>query len=746
MKSETKFFNVRNLQFLTVFLIFLGCLFLSDESRKPLIYNGNELSSKSIETISTFYTPKFLFNKGHYNINIAFDNYSTDTSKLELWRQSEKLNEWQIEPNNDCFSTDFSLQNDSQDVQFRIIANNPQLKKISITPKTSFYSDTYFIIVIFLLTAIFTQLFFAKNKEKITQTHVVDFYLILGISILCTFPFFSTGCVNFGDMPFHLARIEGIKDAILDGQFGINILPNGTENYGYLNTLYPYLFLYIPALFRICNVSLIFSYKIFIFLINLTTVISVYFSAKTITKSRVSIFLAVILYIFVPWRLVNIFSRAALGEIIAEIFWPLVIAGIYNIIIDDQKKWSLLAIGCSGMIQTHIISAVMTIIFCCFAFFAFIYKIISEKRLLPFLKAATCIVFLNIWYIIPFIFYYINSATNCSLDQLKITYYFEGTLNFSNLIRLDLAQADATIGIHIVICIAIGILVLCIENKTTKNRKNDFFIFLLFAGLLTILSTVSFFPNRLLMQKGKIFAKIAINFQYPIRLLAPASFFIIFATFECLENSKLLKSFHKVIFAILVICSLVPFFSITKGSEQYCYESPFSMTTRAHKGKLTPNLFYPREYNNETIMRIYSKNCSFINGTYLYNHNENDFYPYPVPSSPDNVIVNNFTKKGTKLNFSYTAIGNNLTVEVPLQWYSGYKAYNENKQSLPITKSNLGKIQVPLVGDGTEHRIFVQYGPMPLFIVANIISTITICCMIILLIYKKKTGTNIAEK
>ena len=597
-------------------------------------------------------------------------------------------------------------------------------------------------IALFLLTAIFLQLYFYKNKSKITQNQIIDFYMIFGIAVLCTFPFFST-VTNYGlDMPYHLARIEGIKDGIQDGQLGVNILPNGTENYGYLNSLYPYLFLYIPALFRLCNVSLILSYKLFIFIINLATIISVFISAKSITKSRLNIVLAIFLYVFVPWRLINIFYRAAIGEVIAAIFWPFIIAGLYNIIIDNQKKWWFLVIGCSGMLQSHIISFLMAVIFCSIAFIMFAYKIFTEKLFFSFIKAVICTLLINIWYIIPFIFYYFNSIDNCSLDQLKTTYYFEGSLNLANLIRLNLAETDSIMGIHIVICVAIGLFVLCIENRTDKTKRNDFFIFLLFTGILTALSTVSYFPNRLLMQKVKLFSKIVINFQYPIRLLAPASFFIIFATLQSFEKTLVLKNYRNIISAILIMCSLVPFLSLSRNTEQFCYETPFAITTRAHKEKLTPKLFYPREYNNESIMQSYSKNCSFTNGTYFYNHNENDFNPFPITSSPDNVIVNNFMKKGTKLNFSYTAIGNNLTIEVPLQWYSGYKAFDENKQSLPITKNNLGKIQIPLVGDGIEHRIFVQYGPIPLFIIANIISAVSICCLVTLLIYKKRSHTN----
>ena len=126
MKEKTDFFNLSNFKFLAIFLVFLGCLFLSDEGRKPLIYSSTELINKSTESVSLFCTPKFLFNKGSYNFNINFDDIPTNSFKIELWRQSEKLNEWETTPNADYFSTDFSLSADSQDVQFRIIANNQQ--------------------------------------------------------------------------------------------------------------------------------------------------------------------------------------------------------------------------------------------------------------------------------------------------------------------------------------------------------------------------------------------------------------------------------------------------------------------------------------------------------------------------------------------------------------------------------------------------------------------------------------------
>ena len=43
---------------------------------------------------------------------------------------------------------------------------------------------------------------------------------------------------NGDDLCFHLARLEGLKDGILDGQIPVNIQPEGLGGNGYLNAMY----------------------------------------------------------------------------------------------------------------------------------------------------------------------------------------------------------------------------------------------------------------------------------------------------------------------------------------------------------------------------------------------------------------------------------------------------------------------------------------------------------------------------
>ncbi len=562
---------------------------------------------------------------------------------------------------------------------------------------------------------------------------------------MCTFPFFgTTNIYDKVDIAYHLTRIEGIKDGILDGQIGAYILPQGVENYGYLNALYPYFFLYIPALLRLCKVSLLFSYKFFILLINLATALSVYKASKTITKSRLNIFLAIILYVFMPFRLNNIFVRSALGEVLAIIFWPMVIAGLYNTIFGDKRKWYYLAIGISGMIQSHILSAMLSVIFCILAVFLFIKQILQSKAYLQIIKVICITALLNIFFIIPFLYYYTKADINCSLVILDITNYFEMSINPSNFLLTFIENPYfdfrySSIGLQYFFVIAICLVYLFVEKNESKKTDHLFFIFLFILGIFIAFSITQYFPNKFLSQKFPLLNKFFKTIQFPFRLFIPVCAFLTFAFIYSSENSQILKKCNNSLCVIICVFSLLPLISFAVKGEQFPYQNYLAIVTKSHNQKLTPPMFYVFEYANLEFACAYdiAKKTDTISAT---------FSPYPVPSLADSVKIGNFSKRGTKLNFDYTASGDDLTVELPLQWYSGYKAFNENRQPLPITKSSLGKIQVPLVGDGTEHKIFVQYGPIPLFVVANIISAITICCMIVLLIYKKKTCTNIAEK
>ena len=67
------------------------------------------------------------------------------------------------------------------------------------------------------------------------------------------------------DLAFHLTRIESIKDGLLSGQFPVRVDTAFLNGYGYISSMmYGEALLYIPALLRLCGVSMMASYQAFI--------------------------------------------------------------------------------------------------------------------------------------------------------------------------------------------------------------------------------------------------------------------------------------------------------------------------------------------------------------------------------------------------------------------------------------------------------------------------------------------------
>ena len=59
-------------------------------------------------------------------------------------------------------------------------------------------------------------------------------------------------------------------------------------------------------------------------------------------------YLAAFLYVFSLYRFTDIYVRGALGEVLAFIFMPVALIGIYEVLWGDEKKWSWLMTGYSG--------------------------------------------------------------------------------------------------------------------------------------------------------------------------------------------------------------------------------------------------------------------------------------------------------------------------------------------------------------------------------------------------------------
>lgn len=708
---------------LAVSLIVL--VWTGDEGKQPIVYSGIDLqhSVGLIDSENALVlqesvarsgavanTPSYVMNKGSYRATL---NYSADKNGnvLELWEQGDKIAAWQLNYWEKELTVDFALSKDAKALQLRINYGGDgalTVKRLSLAPYTLFYTDTYFLIGVFLLLHLVAWLY-VRSGKRLSQEKMVDYAVILGVALLATTPMMQTYLYNADDLCYHLARLEGLKDGILDGQvIPVNILPEGLQNNGYMNAMYPYLFLYIGAFMRLCGVSLAFSYKTLIFLSNLGSAVCAYVAVKSMVKSRRSVILSVVLYTLMPYRFTNIFSRGDLGETLALVFWPMVIAGLYHIVMGDRKKWHYLVIGFTGALQSHILSVAYVAAVCVITALLYCVRIARERRYTELLKAAGLTVLLNAWYVVPFLYYYFKE--NLDKDVLRWSGYFEQSINLSNMTQtLSLYNKQYfSLGLALLGCLGIGIVYLLCERRGKVSGADGFMLYLLTLGGIFVFLATGYFPSRALM-KNAFFENIATMLQFPWRFLGPASACFLFVGAAGLARSELLKPYRNLIFAMLVSLNLLVIVSVPADNNHVPYKNAESAASKGHETKLgaSVGLFYPHEWR-------------------LMGATEDRLTGSVVISDISSVSVYDFRKEGTKAAVSYIARSDDAYIELPVQNYLGYRAVNELGQPVRIEQGNGGRMRIFVEGDGAEHRIYVRYGPVPGFIIADVVSALTV--------------------
>lgn len=706
-------------------------IWLSNEGSRPLVYTGSKLQH-SVGLIDSEYalvirdavarngavanTPQYVMNKGSYTAEL---NYRADNadSALELWEQGKKIAGWTLDASKTKMTADFTLSKDAKQLQFKInYSGSGELvvRELCLTPRTMFYSDTYFFMILFLLVSLFVWWYLQKGKTKFDERQIVDYGIILGVALLAMTPMMQTYLYNGDDLCYHLARLEGLKDGILDGQIPVNIQPDGMKGNGYLNAMYPYLFLYIGAFLRICRVSLALSYKTLIFLANLGSAVCAYVAVKSMCRSRRSVILAVVLYTLMPYRFTNIFSRGDLGETLALIFWPLVIAGLYHVILGERKYWYYLVIGFSGVLQSHILSAafvaaisVITALFWC-------VRIVKEKRYLEIGKAVGLTILLNLWYLAPFLYYYFGE--NLSTEVLRWSGYFEQSINPSNFTQsISLYHKQYfSLGLALFGCVGIGVVRFLFERTDKRSDLEHFLCYLLVLGGMLVYMTTGYFPNRTLLSNA-LFENIVTMIQFPWRFLGPASACFMFVGVIGLSESRILKPYRNLIFTLLVGLNLLVILSVPTDNSHMPYDNAEAVASKGHESKMGANigLFYPHEWR--------------IDGA-----SDERLVSNVVASDLYNMTIRNYEKKGTKAAVTYTATEEGCFIELPIQGYLGYRAYDENGKQVAIKRGSGARIRIDAVGDGREHTVYVRYGRIPLFIMANLLSAATAAGIILL--------------
>lgn len=602
--------------------------------------------------------------------------------------------------------------------------------------KTKAYTEGYIDIYIMEIIAL-ASLFIGSilySKKKISNKIKIGIFL-LALGLFVSYPLYNDYLVYSHDINFHLVRIEGLKEALSNFQIPARIHPIENNGYGYATSMfYPELFLYIPAILRLINTSMVFSYKLFLVLINIVAIFCMYLAVKNISKSTTSGIVGAIMYAAANYRLENIFTRAAIGEALALAFFPLAIWGLYELCIGNKKKWYIFAIGITFIIQSHILSIFFAGIICLVFGLMFIKNIIKEKRYKAIILSLILILLLNMWFIVPFFDGYKLDLKVKNIDESSTVYvFYKYTVIPAQLFNIfDSAYSlnlsiDNELGMENEMSYSLGILcslsliisvVYCLKNRNNDDNTVKLIKVLTGISIVFMILSTTIIPWQELQNKYEFIEKICMTIQFGWRFLGISTFTIVMAGsiiigkyVDSKYNAE--KDFienYKIVIAIALIAFLtVPLFL---GD----YSKQFKFITNSYE--LNYDLAGQCEY--------------FIEGTDTRQLTEERYV-----TSSSKIKVNEYNKAGNKIVMNYENNEGSGYIEVPLLYYPGYVAKDENGNKLKIScgDNNVLRVELSETKNGT---ITVNYKEKAIYIVADVISIITLGAFLVFLHKKDK--------
>lgn len=496
---------------------------------------------------------------------------------------------------------------------------------------------------------------------------------------------------RFGiDTRAHLLRLEGDMYGFLDGQFPVVISPNFLNENGELTFLYPSIFLYPFALMRILGASMPFVFRLMCVLINIFTLISIYFSCRKMSAGAVLSTAISAIYLFEPHRLWVMFGQGAgCGAGIAYIFAPLAVAGVYMILRQDKNGVWLLALGVTGILQSHITSLALLLSLLFVLFVVFIKELLLEKctgmKLLG--KAVLIGLLMNLGVMVPFVYYYCSGVNTSALvwgnwDEVLMGFpeFISNEMSLFYLAGLIIATAAAFV----------------LRNKSMEYKMA--LAMLIYAAVFFYMTT-SFFPWDFLMEKSYAMKAFTDIMQLPERfytIMAPA---LLLSILLLIRDQKREKKYglaaSAVIFGTLVYGAVINIGGfITTGPLLYD-----QVTGDMNSKQLFDYL--PVRDDLEPEMEI--------SGTASL-------------SDWDNVESLFYNKLGTKVDYSYSTAKDDVYAEFPLLDYKGYIVWDENGKALDHDTGSKGRIRVGLEGDGNVHEIHIAFRVKPVFTFAYVFS------------------------
>ncbi len=527
---------------------------------------------------------------------------------------------------------------------------------------------------------------FMKNKKILKNNLLFIIGLILLAFLISSYfciPLYNNILHKGSDTGFHLTRIQAWRDAILEGVKYPYMWWHANFDFGYPAPLYYCQLLLFPAVFLISKgLTLIISYKIYLYLLVVSAAFFIGYTQKHLSNNKIiPTIISMFIYLINPHQIISIFRRSALGELMAMVFIPICLLGIYYVIYDNHDKWFYLTLGFTGIVLSHNISfALMCIIFLIFIIINAKRLLAEKDRLFSIIKAAICAFLLSLFFTLPMLEGLLNNEM--FINNGDSSSYIQGIsikdiFNFSSDWTIFANLSPGPYLLFVPLC---GIFV------KDKKKNNKFIFDCWILGYILLFCMTKYFPWQLF--------KFMSFMQFSSRLLPIISGLL--ALSGAYYFNELLSTFKKTRLSILVtvfltITIIVPTYSslVTNRDGMYGYSNTMTLD-EAYK-----ELYKP--YENET----YYDAQELSSGDYLpVNNVEYTTFEYYEPSISLSNSINDTSDymeiddalidKTTYYHYVFVINSNNNNdswISIPRTYYSGYKvkAYQNDELIAEIT-------------------------------------------------------------
>lgn len=560
-------------------------------------------------------------------------------------------------------------------------------------------------------------------ERKLTEIPPGKLYprLLAFLIVLGYLPLLIPGIPNGHDTVYHIARLINLREGFRSGILLPLINFDSLEGFGYGTGLfYSDLFFFPFGLISAAGVSPVVAYKLFLFVWGLLTAFSMYHVAKVISGRPFAGFASALLYCWSSYYATDVIIRGAIGEIMAFLFVPWCILGLWIALYDESPKRSCLplALGYAGLFYSHNITFVlMALIGGLVTLFNLPALLRDVRRIGLFFRAGCLALALAAFAAVPLLEQV--SRLDYNLTQKPNTLQIsEFMIPFSRLF-LELPYMKMThyqppgIGIIFVI-----VFLQRFRIKSFRTPQERFRDLCMTVGFAALIAASEFLPWQGMMRAlGSI--------QFPWRFFLPATAF-------CAMGGGLLlgallagqsAAMHRTWLWILLCGCAFPWWFL------HCYE-------------------YAAKFSEHeiswTVSREKAASCSTIGGHFLTRRNETEYDGLggkaPVSSSNPDARTEVRSPSRGKLEISFSGLEPGDSFEIPRIYYKGYRVETEEGGSIDLSERGHFRFR-PNASSGTA---IVYYSPTMLHRCGFCVSLLTLAGIGIGWLVKRKKASGAA--